>query len=177
MIVTIYSMDFMMEFEAENITEEFTKDLSLKIDVTDEQPFTSDVLKDEKSDFVFIDLEYSGVLPTGTKITIDASVYDYSEGDKFVLYYYNESKDTMELIAKELIVDGNDLVTFTIDHASTYVLSTGELSDSTGSTSASNGIEISNPNTSDMTMIIALALAVVTVAGFGYVAKVKMSNK
>ena len=165
--VTIYSHDYMIEFNAKDMTEEFEKDLSLNIEVTDEQPFKSNVLKDVKAEMVFIDLEYSGVLPKGTKITIDASEYGYKEGDKFMLYYYNPTTDAMELIAKEVIVDGNGWATIEIDHASTYVLSSSELPVKAPAT---------NQNTSDMTMVIAIALGVVAVVGFGYVAKVKFAT-
>ncbi len=165
--VTIYSYDYIIEFNAKDMTEEFEKDLTLKIEVTDEQPFKSNVLKDIKAEMVFIDLEYSGVLPKGTKITLRASDFGYKEGDKFMLYYYNPTTDSMELISKEVVVDSNDLATIEIDHASTYVLSSAELPVKAPA---------KNPNTSDMTMVIAMMLGVVAVLGFGYVAKVKFAT-
>ena len=90
-----------------------------------------------------------------------------------MVYYYNPTSDNMELISKEVVVDEFGRATIKIDHASTYVLSTGELPVKSVST---NNTPPSNPNTSDMTMFVALTLAVIAVAGFGYVAKVKMST-
>ena len=171
--VTIYAMDYMVEFNAKDMTEEFTKDLSLQIEVTEEQPFKSDLLKDVKADMVFIDLEYSGILPKGTKVTIDASAFGYKEGDKFMVYYYNPTTDSMELIAKEVVVDDEEWATIEINHASTYVLSSAELPVKTAGT---NNTATKNPNTSDMTMVIAIALGTVAVLGFGYVAKSKMAT-
>ena len=165
--VTIYAMDYMIEFNAKDITEEFAKDLSLQIEVTEEQTFKSNVLKDVKADMIFIDLEYSGVLPKGTKITVRAGDFGFKKGDKFMLYYYNEATDSMELIAKEVVVDEYDYATIKINHASTYVLSASELLVKAPAT---------NPNTSDMTMVIAIVLGSVAVLGFGYVAKSKMAT-
>lgn len=167
--VTIYSYDYVIEFNAKDMTDEFTKDLTLQIEVTDEQPFKSNVLKDVKADMVFIDLDYSGVLPKGTKITIRASDFGYKEGDKFMLYYYNPTTDAMELIAKEVVVDEYDYATIEIDHASTYVLSNAELPAKA---------PVANPNTSDMTMVIAISLGVIALVGFGYVTRTKLlTNK
>ena len=166
--VTIYAQEYKIEFNTEDMTEEFVNDFSLQIEVSEEQPFKSDVLKDVKSDMVFIDLEYSGALPKGTKLTIVAENYGYEEGDKFMLYYYNPKTDAMELIAKEVVVDEDGFATIEINHASTYILSSAELPVKSAT----------NPNTSDMTIVIAAVLGVVAVLGFGYVTKSKLlANK
>lgn len=159
-----------MIFNTKDITEDFTKDLDLNMNISNEQPFKSDILKDVKSDMLFIDLEYSGVLPKGTKIAMYADDFGYEDGDKFMIYYYNPTTDGMELISKEVVVDGDTLM-FEIDHASTYVLSTKELP-----TKAAPA-KPSNPNTSDMSIVIAVALGVVAVSGFVVVKKQKLFTK
>ena len=60
------------------------------------------------------------------------------------------------------------MATISIDHASVYFLSNNELTTNTN---------ITNPNTSDITMYIVAILAVVALSGFVYVAKVKIANK
>lgn len=157
-----------MMFNTKDITEDFTKDLDLNIDIVEEQPFKSDVLKDVKTDMLFVDLKYSGVLPKGTKIAINATDFEYEDGDKFMVYYYNPKTDNMELISKEVVVE-NDTIMFEIDHASTYVLSKAELPVKT--------TKPTNPNTSDVSIVIATVLAVVAVSGFVVVKKQKLFNK
>lgn len=157
-----------MMFNTKDITEDFTKDLDLNIDIVEEQPFKSDILKDVKTDMLFVDLKYSGVLPKGTKIALDATDFNYEDGEKLMLYYYNPKTDNMELISKEVVVDG-DTIMFEIDHASTYVLSKAELPVKTA--------KPANPNTSDMSIVIATVLAAVAVSGFVVVKKQKLFTK
>lgn len=157
-----------MMFNTKNITEDFTKDLDLNIDLGEKQPFKSDILKDVKTDMLFVDLKYSGKLPKGTKVVIDGSDFEYEEGDKFFVYYYNPKTDNMELISKEVVVDEHGTLMFEIDHASTYVLSKAELPVKSAP---------ANPNTSDMSIVIAAVLGVVAVCGFVVVKKQKLFNK
>ncbi len=111
-----------ISFNGKDIKTDFTKDLNLNIEVTKQQPFESHILDNSTSKLLFIDLEYSGTLPTGTKVTFDATDM-YSAGDTVALYYYNSKTDTAELISKNVTIDKNGKATILIDHASTYFLS------------------------------------------------------
>lgn len=165
--VNIYTDTAIISFNTKDMKEEFTTDLKLKVVISEEQPFESDVLKDSKANILFIDLEYSGILPENTKISflVDGK---YNQGDKVFLYYYNPETDKVELVAKDVEIGEYGVATIEIDHASTYFLSSEELT---------AGEDIKNPNTSDITMYIVAILSVVALSGFAYVAKMKMSNK
>lgn len=165
--VNIYTDNVKISFNTKNITEEFTSDLQLEVAITEEQPFNSDILKGNGSDILFIDLKHNGTLPKGTKITFSAQG-KYKHGDKVFLYYFNPETNQVELIAKDIEISDDGMATISIDHASVYFLSNNELTTNTN---------ITNPNTSDITMYIVAILAVVALSGFVYVAKVKIANK
>ena len=53
----------------------------------------------------------------------------YNVGDKVYLYYYNEETGKVELIAKDIEIKEDGLAAISIDHASTYFLSSNEIAD------------------------------------------------
>ncbi len=156
-----------ISFNTKNITDSASKDLSLNVDVVKEQPFNSNLLNSVKSDLLFVDLEYEGVLPKDTKISFKTGS-EFKVGDKLYLYYYNPNNDKIELVADDIVVDENNVATIELDHASTYILSAENIS-------SVNNTE--NPNTSDFTMYMVIVLGVVALLGFGYVLKTKFVNK
>lgn len=181
--VVIKTENATISFNTGNITDDFIGDLSLKIDITKEQPFNSNVLQNSEANLLFIDLEYSGVLAKDTKITF--SVADqYKSGDKVYLYYYNSETDKLELISEDITIDDNGMATITIDHASTYLLSTNKIEENTeivdeNITKEEEKVEenIENPNTSDITIFIVAILAIIGIAGIAYVIKLNKTNK
>lgn len=164
--VNIYTDNARISFNTKNITEDFTSDLKLGVAITGEQPFDSDILNKNESELLFIDLKHNGTLPKGTKITFSTQG-KYKQGEKVFLYYYNPETNQVELISKDIEIS-DDMATITIDHASVYFLSNKELT---------ANVNITNPNTSDITIYIIAILAIIALSGFTYVAKAKMSNK
>ena len=174
--IIIGTENAVITFNTKNMVEEFTSDLKLNVIITKEQPFESNVLDNVDSKLLFIDLEYDGVLAKDTKI-IFSTMDMYNVGDKVYLYYYNEETGKVELIAKDIEIKEDGLAAISIDHASTYFLSSNEIADSELTENTDNTEDIQNPNTSDFTIVIVAGLIVLSVAGFAYVAKVKMANK
>ncbi len=158
-----------ISFNGKDIKDSFTKDLNLNVEITTEQPFESHILDHDPSKLLFIDLEYSGTLPTGTHITFDATDM-YSAGDTVALYYYNSKTDKAELISKNVTIDKNGKATILIDHASTYFLSKTVVSED-NDTTETNGNQKEDqldetPNTSVVNyMEIAGAMVLVSLAG------------
>lgn len=181
--VVIKTENATISFNTGNITDNFSGDLSLKIDITKEQPFNSNVLQNSEANLLFIDLEYSGVLAKDTKITF--SVADqYKSGDKVYLYYYNSETDKLELISEDITIDDNGMATITIDHASTYLLSSNKIEENAEvvdenikNEEAKIEENIENPNTSDITIFAVAALAIIGIAGIAYAVKLNKNNK
>jgi len=181
--VTIMAGDYAIEFNTDNIKEDFTSDLNLDIDITTKQPFTSNVLKDVKSNIIFIYLAYSGVLPDDTIISW---YYEgYNIGEKPYLYYYNAKEDKIELI-KDGIVDfhydeANNFSSaqVKINHASTYFVSSEEIDLASANQNSTTNVKPTtpNPNTSDMSVVIATVLGAVAACGFVVVGKEKVFIK
>lgn len=162
---------------------EFTKPLELKINITKDQPFESDVLTNVDANVLFIDLAYEGNLVRDTKITLPVSD-QYKVGDKVYLYYYNSGTDNLELVSEDITIDNNGMATITIDHASTYLLSSNKIEANTDVTDENITNEeekveenIENPNTSDITIFAVAALAIIGIAGIAYAVKVNKNNE
>ncbi len=165
--VKIYTDNAMITFNTKDMTEEFTKDLQLEIAITGNQPFDSEILKGSDANILFIDLKHEGILPKNTRITFYVDD-KYKQGEKVYLYYYNPETDQVELVSNNIEISKDGMATISIDHASSYFLSNKELT---------KNVNIVNPNTSDSTVFIIVALAVVALTGFAYVAKMKLVNK
>lgn len=74
------------------------------------------------NDVMYLNFKNEGEIPCD----VDISVYvgdKYNSGDKVLLYYYNEESKELELKSKKLVVNDNGMITFEIDHCSTYVVS------------------------------------------------------
>ncbi len=181
--VIIKTENATISFNTSNISEDFSGDLSLKIDITKEQPFDSNVLQDSTANLLFIDLAYSGILAKDTKITF--SVADqYKAGDKVFLYYYNSGTDKLELVSEDITIDESGMATITIDHASTYLLSSTKIGENTNVVDENiiNQVEtaeenIENPNTSDITIFIVAMLVIIGIAGIAYAVRVNKTDK
>jgi len=180
--VRIATETCIIEFNTDDIKTEFTKDLNLDVNITTKQPFTSNVLKDVKSNLLFVDLEYSGVLPDNTMIHWYCEGYDI--GEKPYLYYYNAKEDKLELIKdgiKDFEYDDEydySYATIIINHASTYFVSSEEIDLAKANANSKPVVDTTkNPNTSDMSIVIATVLGVVAVSGFVIVKKQKLFNK
>lgn len=167
--IVIYQDDVMITFETKNITEDFKDDLDLRIDVTDKQPFKSDILKDVKGDKLFIELENDGILPKETEIMIKLNNFKPSE--KTYLYYYDEKTDNVDLVSDKVKIKDDNWASIVLNHSSTYILSTEKIE------KVGKNEGIINPNTSDTYMVVALVLGVVALAGFIYAMRLRKVNR
>lgn len=144
-----------ISFNGKDMEATFDKDLQLGVVVTADQPFESDVLDGDESEKLFVDLEYSGLLPKGTKIRFWTQDL-YNVGDKLYLYYYNPDSDEIELISNSVGVDDDGYATISIDHASTYFLSKADLVNQLDNTPKTGIV--------DYTMIVA-SIVLISLAG------------
>ena len=164
--VIIHTGAITLSFNTKNMVDNFDKDLNLNITVSKEQTFENEDIKKLNSDVLFVYIDYEGNLPKDTKITFNTQG-KYKTGDKVFLYYYNPETNKNELISENVEIGENGIATISIDHASTYFLSSQKV-DNSGA---------KNPNTSDMTMYIIAILVVLAILGFAYAARVKFAKK
>ena len=74
---------------------------------------------------IYLNFTHEGELPKGTKIKIYVGD-QYKDKSIVNLYYYNDSKNKMELIEEELKVE-NGYVEIEIDHCSDYIITKAEV--------------------------------------------------
>ena len=127
-------------------------DFDLGIKFTSENELEIDNLIGQSVEKKYISFNYHGDLPSVA--TIKTSVEDlFKEGEKLNLYYYNEQKDVIELVASNIKVI-NGKVSFEIDHCSDYFLTLANIKNA----------ENNNNNTG----IVIVGMVIVIVGLIGY---------
>ena len=73
---------------------------------------------------------HEGPLPGTIEVHANLVRFDsFAPRQKFFLYHYDESSNTLESCNQDAVLDNDRTVPFSIDHASTYVLSTKDRND------------------------------------------------
>ncbi len=76
---------------------------------------------------------HEGPLPGTIEVHANLERFDsFAPRQKFYLYHYDESSNALESCNQDAVLDNDRTVPFSIDHASTYVLSTKDRSDQGG---------------------------------------------
>lgn len=107
---------YMKENEFHNIPLEITTSINPP------KNLESKLNEDIKEEVMYLNFKNEGEIPCD----VDISVYvgdKYSPKENLLLYYYNEENNELELKSKKLKVNDKGMITFEIDHCSTYVVS------------------------------------------------------
>lgn len=129
--------------------KEFDFDLGINFTTPNKKKIESIIKEDIKAKY--ISFNYHGNLPSKASIKVPVSDM-FKDGNRLNLYYYNESKNQIELITNSVKVI-NGYVTFEIEHCSDYFLTFSIVKEAS--------------NTSNNGMII-IAMIVVIVILIGY---------
>ena len=102
--------------------------IPLEINTSTDAPeqIKDDMIKKDVQDVMYLNFKNEGEIPC----YVDISVYvgdKYKPGDKVLLYHYNVENKELELKSKRLVVNEDGMITFEIDHCSTYVVSSRAL--------------------------------------------------
>lgn len=107
---------YIKENEFHNIPLEITTSLNPP------KNLESKLNEDIKEEVMYLNFKNEGEIPCD----VDISVYvgdKYNPKENLLLYYYNEENNELELKSKKLKVNDKGMITFEIDHCSTYVVS------------------------------------------------------
>ncbi len=109
---------------------------------------------------VLLGFEHHGKLPKGTTVRVNVQG-KYQNGDKVMLYYYNEETGKLEEAAKDIVVE-DGMASFPLEHCSEYVLVPQD----------------GNPQTSSINLMFYVGASLVAIAGLGYmiISKKRKSN-
>lgn len=114
------------EFSGKNLKQPEDIDFNIKVENTLPENLKNMV----KGNSLYVDFAHDGNLP-GTA-TVNIQVSDLFNTDSVLnLYYYNEETGELELTAEQLKTE-NGYVSFSVDHCSSYVLTDGDLTETTG---------------------------------------------
>lgn len=94
-------------------------------------------LTDKKTPKEFVSFNYHGNLPSSATIKLPA--YNFKDGDRLNLYYYNDETGKIENIKSNIMVSGG-YVTFDISHCSDYFLTMSIVKNAEGANN--NGVII-----------------------------------
>lgn len=97
----------------------------------------------------FISFNYHGLLPSSALIKYPTK---FSDGTRVNLYYYNDKKNKIEEIKRNIIVQ-NGYITFEIEHCSDYFIATSIVKEA-------------ERNNSGGIVIIGLVIVIVSLIGF-----------
>ncbi|MDD3304126.1 MAG: Ig-like domain-containing protein [Clostridia bacterium] len=122
-------------FHGTDISKDEFSDIALKIGTSLEAP---NLIKNNgeekiKEDVLYINFEHEGEIPCD----VDIGVYvgdKFKVKDKVRLYYYNSDNQQLEFKNKDLEVNAEGMISFSIDHCSTYVISQKPLLPEKGTT-------------------------------------------
>lgn len=143
-------------FKGGNINKtDLNINLALEINTTLPDQIKNKLSEGQKA--LLIDFAHHGVLPGTTDIKL-AVGDSYADGDKLYLYYYNEETGKMEYVAEGLTV-ADGYVTISIDHCSSYVLTTEKLVTQNVSLTGGSPSTGDTANGSVVAMVMLLSLA------------------
>lgn len=94
-------------------------------------------LTDKKTLKEFVSFNYHGNLPSSATVKLPA--YNFKDGDRLNLYYYNDATEKIETIKSNIMVSGG-YVTFDITHCSDYFLTMSVVKNAEGANN--NGVII-----------------------------------
>jgi len=108
-----------------------------------------------KSDLLLLSFTQQGILPGKASLHIDIKD-KFKNGDNLKLYFYDKNNKSIKLMEKDILVDENGYVKFSITHTSTYFL-TDEVKDLS--------VVSASPTTGDQTTTAMLLLLLSFVCG------------
>lgn len=102
-------------------------DVSLNTGIKIDDSKTIEKIKKNYGDIegTYLSFQHDGNFPGKSSIMINLG-NKYEEDTKLNLYYFNDTKNELELVSKNLIVSSN-YVTLEIEHASDYILTSKEI--------------------------------------------------
>lgn len=119
---------YVWTFHGTYIMDKKITNIPLEINTSTDAPeqIKDDMIKKDVQDVMYLNFKNEGEIPC----YVDISVYvgdKYKPGDKVLLYHYNVENKELELKSKRLVVNEDGMITFEIDHCSTYVVSSRAL--------------------------------------------------
>lgn len=131
------SFSYSWTFDKEEYNKkEFDFDLGINFTTPNKKKIESLIKDDVKTKY--ISFNYHGDLPSKASIKVPVSDM-FKDGNRLNLYYYNESKNQIELITNSVKVI-NGYVTFEIEHCSDYFLTMSIVKEA--SNTSNNGVVI-----------------------------------
>lgn len=131
------SFSYSWAFDKEEYNKkEFDFDLGINFTTPNKKKIESLIKDDVKAKY--ISFNYHGNLPSKASIKVPVSDM-FKDGNRLNLYYYNESKNQIELITNSVKVI-NGYVTFEIEHCSDYFLTMSIVKEA--SNTSNNGVVI-----------------------------------
>lgn len=117
---------------------------------------------------VVLNFSHNGALPGAMSVLVDVTNYGFKAGDSVRLYYLNTQTQKLEAVSNPVTLqerDGRLFASLSVDHCSSYLLTTGTVVQPTATPTAAPTAIPTTPQTGDAAPFGWLLLAFVAVAG------------